>query len=115
MADNFAERLKETLVGDCDGVFDKEPWEVAWREWPGQFGAGGFMHEKEPFRAGFEAADTEWHPYPKEKPPLDGSYLVTTEDGVVLEDEWIVDAWLDYSVISWAFKPAPYVPKEDEK
>ena len=64
--------------------------------------------------------NVKWHPYPKEKPPIEDDYLVTVQVGL---NPFI--HYLHYSsyttgkgsqwthVTAWMDKPDPYNPKEN--
>ena len=71
----------------------------------------------------------KWHPYPKEKPPKEGGYLITVyydesksfpfEPGdkwVTTDDFCVIDGALrflsDPDVIAWAVLPEPYDPPD---
>lgn len=55
-----------------------------------------------------------WHPYPKEKPKMEGEYLVTSVFGNIKEvvigyfESGRFDNEFDYCVKAWAEKPGPY-------
>ena len=65
-----------------------------------------------------EETKVKWHPYPKEKPKEDGSYLITTIYShipeVITESYENGEFNLDAFVVAWAEKPSPYEEKDNE-
>lgn len=52
-----------------------------------------------------------WHPYPQEKPPKAGYYLITSKVKEVEIDAWSGDYWNYFPssfVIAWAELPKAY-------
>ena len=60
-----------------------------------------------------------WHPYPEEKPPESGKYIVFTRDGFTIMDYWNSRLrWKESSderVIAWQELPKPFVKPEGYK
>ena len=54
-----------------------------------------------------------WHPYPQEKPPKDGLYLITLKFGNTKDVSigYLTKDINSNNLIAWAEKPEPY--KED--
>ena len=56
-----------------------------------------------------------WHPYPEEKPPKDGLYLITLKFGnkIGVSMGYVTKDFNSDNLIAWAEKPEPYNPKEN--
>lgn len=113
----------------------REGWEVAWEERepgpkpessrdPWAYQLYMYMARQKEFRAGFEAAETKWHPYPKVEPEMDSSKslkLVTIHD--VDDGDYYVQTHVWYGranggfardnedIVAWADLPAPFALK----
>lgn len=62
---------------------------------------------------------TVWHPYPNQKPKIEGEYLVTSIFGSIKEvvtgyfESGRFDNEFDNCVKAWAELPKPYNPEEN--
>ena len=56
----------------------------------------------------------KWHPYPQEKPPKEGLYLITLKFGNTKDVSmgYLTKDIYSNTLIAWAEKPEPYNPEE---
>lgn len=57
-----------------------------------------------------------WHPYPEEKPPKDGLYLITLKFGNTKDVSmgYLTKDIYSNTLTAWAEIPEPYNPEEDK-
>lgn len=58
----------------------------------------------------------KWHPYPKEKPPKEGLYLITLKFGNTKDVSmgYLTKDIYSNTLTAWAEIPEPYNPEEDK-